>query len=151
MSLELIPGYSMVCKEAEFEAAVAGPHQDIYVEHGMGYLRHMKLVGGRFVRIKVDKLPMPLPTVTGAVLKEELNFLPAGKVPGVLFDQIVELFRQVVVKFKEEVEAHVWILWNPERGYFISVPTQTVTKASVSFTYDDESLPPGSVIAVDIH
>ena len=49
------------------------------------------------------------------------------------------------------MEAHAWILWEPEKGYYISVPKQTVGKASVSFTYDDEVLPPGAVIVVDIH
>jgi hypothetical protein len=82
---------------------------------------------------------------------EELNFLPAGKIPYEFFEQIVEFFRQVSKKMKAEFEAHAWILWTRELGYFISVPKQSVSKASVKFTYDDESLPPGSVIVCDIH
>jgi hypothetical protein len=131
----------------------ANSHPEIYVQDGVGFLKHVKLTGNRHVRIKVEKLPTAAAaTLTPTVeVKEDLNFLPAGKIPYEFFEQIVEFFRQVSKKMKAEFEAHAWILWSAEKGYFISVPKQTVGKASVMFTYDDESLPPGSVIVCDIH
>ena len=148
---EIIPFVSCVCNEQEFPEIVKGTYAEIYISLEKGYLKHVKLVGDRFVRIPVDKLPNIPGEVSAPSVKEELNFLPAGKIPVALFDQIVEFFRQVSKKFETEFEAHAWILWTKELGYFISVPKQSVSKASVLFTYDDESLPPGSVIVCDLH
>jgi hypothetical protein len=149
---ELVPFVSCLCSEGEFNEVVKGSHAEIYVPVKDGYLKHVKLSGGRSVRIKVDKLP---PGVTLAeppvIVAEEVNFLPAGKIPYEFFEQIVEFFRQVSKKMKTEIEAHAWILWTQEKGYFISVPKQSVSKTSVLFTYDDDSLPLGSVIVCDIH
>jgi len=151
---ELIPHVCCLCTPEEFDEVVkANTHAEVYVQDGTGYLKHVKLSGGRHVRIKVDKLPAAAAAIIAPTVevKEDLNFLPAGKIPYEFFEQIVEFFRQVSKKMKSDFEAHTWILWTPERGYFISVPKQSVSKASVSFTYDDESLPPGSVIVCDIH
>ena len=151
---ELVPYVSCLCNPEEFMAVLeANTHPEVYVYDGAGYLKHVKLSGNRHVRIKVEKLPPTAASVIGPIVevKEELNFLPAGKIPYEFFEQIVEFFRQVSKKMKSEFEAHAWILWSAEKGYFISVPKQSVSKASVSFTYDDESLPPGSVIVCDIH
>jgi hypothetical protein len=79
----------------------------------------------------------------------EVNFLPAGKIPYSYFEQIVKFFRDVIELKKAQFEAHAWILWTAERGYFISIPKQTVSAAQVAFSYDD--LPEGAVIVVDIH
>ena len=151
---ELVPFVSCLCGPDEFaEVLAANTHPEIYVQDGPGYLKHVKLTGNRHVRIKVEKLPAAAAAVLAPLAKveEELNFLPAGKIPYEFFEQIVEFFRQVSKKMKSDFEAHAWILWTAEKGYFISVPKQSVSKASVSFTYDDESLPPGSVIVLDIH
>ena len=147
----LVEHVSCLCTEDEFEEVSKGPLSEIYVSVSDGYLKHVKLSGGRYVRIKVDKLPTATASSEKNFVSEELNFLPAGKIPYEFFEQIVEFFRQVSKKMKSEFEAHAWILWSKEKGYFISVPKQSVSKASVHFTYDDESLPPGSVIVVDLH
>jgi PRTRC genetic system protein A len=151
---ELVPYVSCLCAPEEFvDVLAANTHPEIYIQDGLGFLKHVRLTGNRHVRIKIEKLPpaaaAALPAATA--VSEDLNFLPAGKIPYEFFEQIVEFFRQVSKKMKSEFEAHAWILWTAEKGYFISVPKQTVGKASVSFTYDDESLPPGSVIVCDIH
>lgn len=150
---ELIPHVCCLCTAEEFEEVTKGTYAEIYIPLAEGgYLKHVKLVGGRHARIKVEKLPANTAIVADAItIEEELNFLPAGKIPYEYFEQIVEFFRQVSKKMKSEFEAHAWILWTKEKGYFISVPKQTVGKASVSFTYDDDSLPPGSIIVADWH
>ena len=150
---ELIPFVSCICEPEEFEETIKGTMAEVYVPMPEGgYLKHVKLSGGRHVRIKVDKLPTnAASTLPQVKVEEEINFLPAGKIPYEFFEQIVEFFRQVSKKMKAEFEAHAWILWTKEKGYFISVPKQSVSKASVSFTYDDDSLPPGSVIVCDLH
>lgn len=148
---ELVPYVSCVCTPEEFQEVLASKsHPEIYVQDGINFLKHVGLSNGRHVRIKVEKLPVSI-KASEVEVKEELNFLPAGKIPYEFFEQIVEFFRQVSKKMKSDFEAHAWILWTAERGYFISIPKQSVSKASVSFTYDDESLPPGSIIVLDIH
>ena len=148
---ELVAHVSCLCDEDEFAEVVKGNFSEIYISVHDGYLKHVKLSGGRHVRIKVDSLPTSTASDEKNFVTEDINFLPAGKIPYEFFEQIVEFFRQVSKKMKAEFEAHAWILWNKEKGYFISVPKQSVSKASVHFTYDDESLPPGSVIVCDIH
>ena len=149
---ELVPYVSCVCTPEEFADVLASKsHPEIYVNTGTEFLKHVGLTGNRHVRIKVEKLPVSSTAAKGVEVVEELNFLPAGKIPYLFFEQIVEFFRQVSTKMKAEFEAHAWILWTAEKGYFISIPEQNVSKASVSFTYNDESLPPGSVIVLDIH
>ena len=150
---ELVQHVSCLCTPEEFEEVSKSHFAEIYVSlTNGGYMKHVKLNGGRSVRIKVDKLPAAVESLAGTVkIEEELNFLPAGKIPFEFFEQIVEFFREVSKKMKSEFEAHAWILWSKDLGYFISVPKQSVSKASVLFTYDDESLPPGSVIVCDIH
>lgn len=150
---ELVKYVSCLCTEEEFSEALNSSFQEIYIKQPIGYLRHSKLGNGRFARVKVDKLPTGamLPDAKAIEIEEELNFLPAGKIPYEYFEQIVEFFRQVSKKLKSEFEAHAWILWTKEKGYFISIPEQSVGKASVSFNYNDESLPPGSVIVCDLH
>lgn len=148
---ELIPHVCCLCTAEEFEEVIKGTYAEIYVPQGDGYLKHVKLSGGRHARIKVEKLPISATVVDSITIVEDLNFLPAGKIPYEYFEQIVEFFRQVSKKMKSEFEAHAWILWTKEKGYFISVPKQVVGKASVSFTYDNDSLPPGSIIVADWH
>lgn len=148
---ELVPFIACLVQPEDFEEALASTYSQIYVPTIDGYLKHMKLAGGRHVRIKVDSIPTVKGKRTPPVIQENLNFLPAGKIPYEYFDQIVMFFREVVRLKKMEYEAHAWILWSKERGYFISIPKQTVSKAAVSFAYDEDALPKGSVIVVDLH
>lgn len=148
----IIPHFSCLVNPHEFEDALKEGYSEVYVNSVDSYYKHIKLSNGRHARIKVKSLPtIPGVEVAKTVIEENLNFLPAGKIPYDYFEQISSFFRQVMKLKKADYEAHAWILWSKEKGYFISVPKQSVSKASVSFTYDDDSLPPGSVIVVDLH
>ena len=146
----LVPHVSCLCDSTkEFEEAIA-IYPEVYVRTSAGYLKHIRLRNGRFVRVKVSKLPGK-GVLDPIEIKEELNFLPDGKIPFSYFEQIVQFFRAVLEVRKISLEAHAWILWSKETGYYISVPPQTVGGASVSFTYTQEALPDGHIIVVDMH
>lgn len=150
----LAPFVSCLVEPHQLEQALASSYSEIYIHANGEFYKHMKLSGGRYVRMKVKGLPDRFKALEKQLkgdIKEELNFLPAGKIPFEYWQQIVAFFRQVMVHKKSDVEAHAWILWSEQRGYFISVPKQVVSKASVAFSYDADALPPGAVIVVDIH
>lgn len=153
----IIPFVSCICSETEFQEALDQGFAEIYVRTGNGILKHQKLSGGRHIRLKVEvkDLPKKVQEALGeeeyGVVGEEINFLPAGKIPRKFYDQIVKFFREVMRVKNAEHEAHCFILWNEKDGYFISVPKQTVSKASVSFVYDEDAIPSGSVVVVDYH
>lgn len=151
--IELLPFVACLCREVDFEEALATPYSQIYVKVAGGYLKHMKLQGGRHIRLPVDKLPGKIkdPFPDHKAMTEEINFLPAGKIPFEFYNQIVQFFRAVMRLKKSDMEAHAWILWEEEKGYYISIPKQKVGKASVEFTYDEDALPKGAIIVVDIH
>jgi PRTRC genetic system protein A len=153
----LAPHVSCVVTETEFEEAKK-TYGDIYIVARNGkILRHVKLTKGRFIRIEVDKIPNlkePIPELVPDV-KEEINFLPNGKIPAHLLDQIVQFFKDVMTIKKAEQEAMAHILYNEkdkdsqDKGYRIAIPNQTVSKASVK--YETDHLQPGDIIALDIH
>lgn len=152
----LAPYVACLVTPDQLQEAIDANYGEIYIMANGTLYRQMNLVGGRHVRLKIDSLPAKYRDVVKdfqvpAIIKDELNFLPDGKIPFAYWHQIVEFFRQVMKMKKADYEAHAWILWEKEKGYYISVPKQTVSKASVSFTYDNEALPPGAVIVVDIH
>lgn len=148
---ELIPYISCLVQPHEFEEALKTTYSEIYVAAQDGYYKHMKLRGGRHIRLKVDELPKTSKVAEVKAIEEELNFLPAGKVPYEYLEQIVHFFKEVMRLKKADYEAHAWILWSKEKGYYISVPKQTVSKAAVQFSYDEDALPSDSIIVVDIH
>lgn len=151
----LTPHISCVVNEQEFEEALKS-FQDIYVITGFGkILRHIKLKGNRFIRIQVDSIPGLNKEDLSPAVKEEINFLPAGKLPVHLLDEIVQFFRQVMTIKKAEQEAMAHVLWNEkdkdstDRGYRIAIPNQTVSKASVKYEHDH--IERGDIIVLDIH
>jgi PRTRC genetic system protein A len=153
MLKEVIPYFSCIATPDSMAEAIE-KYSEVYFQNPDGsVLKHVKLSGGRYVRLPVEIVPKivkdNLPDMFKVV--SELNFLPAGKIPHSYFEQIVQFFRDVIKLKKAQFEAHAWILWTPERGYFISIPKQTVSAAQVAFTYDKEALPEGAVIVVDIH
>jgi hypothetical protein len=138
---------SCVALPGEFNAAVEAGFSEIYVMTSNGIIKHHKLRGqNRFVRLKVDKLPS---NYKEEKIDQGINFLPAGRIPIQLFDQVVAFFRKVSEVKKTDLEAMVWICWDQENGYHLIVPDQRVSKASAS--YDWASLPAGKTIVVDIH
>jgi PRTRC genetic system protein A len=138
---------SCVVLPGEFNAAIEAGYSEIYAMTSEGIIKHHKLRGqNRFVRLKVDKLPV---NYKEEKIGQGINFLPNGKIPIQLFDQVVTFFKQVMEVKKSEVEAMIWVCWDQENGYHLIVPDQRVSKASAS--YDWASLPAGKTIVCDIH
>jgi hypothetical protein len=125
-------------------------YSQVYMTTSEGYFKYHSLNPGangkpRFICLPVKEIPgVILPKATPGV-----QFLPDGKIPMELFDEIKEFFSQVISKKGKALEAMIWVLWNQTNGYFLHVPNQTVGHASAH--YDWGSLPSGSSIVVDIH
>lgn len=153
----LAPFASCLVTPDQLQAAIEANYKEIFIFTNGQFFQHMQLRGNRHVRLKVDHLPeryKELETVLRqqlASVDESLDFLPAGKIPGEMWDQIVAFFRQVMKVKKSDMEAHAWILWNEAKGYHISIPKQVVSKASVGYTWDPESVPSDSIVVVDVH
>jgi len=132
------------------EEAIQQGYQTIYIIGADGIQKQHMLTPGkdgmrRYVRSKVPSIP-------GTAMKtysNEANFLPAGKIPLKLLQEVKNFFRRVIIHKKSNVEAMIWILWGPDRGYFLEVPDQTVGGASAR--YDPSKIPEGCRIIVDIH
>jgi PRTRC genetic system protein A len=137
---------SCIVLPGELEEAITAGYSEIYAMTSKGIVKHHRLRGqGRFVRVKVDTIP----NYKEPVIEQEVQFLPAGKIPIELFDQVVSFFKQVMEVKKSELEAMIWVCWDAENGYHLIVPEQRVSKASAS--YDWSSLPAGKTIVCDIH
>jgi len=139
----------VVASKADFEKAQQENYPEIFMITTDGIYKHHRLGANgseRYVCAKVPAIPgyeMMIPP------KQETKFLPDGKVPGELFEQIVSLYREVMrVNNGRNLEAMAWILWTKEQGYFIHVPKQQVSGASVNYDWD---IPEGSTVIVDTH
>ena len=145
----IAPHIACICFEDEFESVV-NSYSTIYIITSDGFLKHQNLVGGRSVRLSIPKIPDEyLKPVTK--IEQELDFLPEGKIPVSILNQITKFFQEVIKVKKSDYEAHCFVLWTKEKGYHVSVPKQTVSKAAVSFSYDTTTLPLGSIIVLDMH
>jgi hypothetical protein len=131
----------------EFDLAVQQGYAEIYAVTAEGIIKHHKLRGqNRYIRVKVEKVPGFEPVR----LPQAISFLPAGRIPRDIFDQILAFFYKVMeVNGDRALEAMAWICYNPEQGYHVLIPPQTVGGASVS--YDWSCVPAGTSIIVDIH
>jgi len=131
----------------ELEQAIADGYTEIYVITADGIIKHHKLRGeNRYIRVKVNSIP----GFEAPKLPQAINFLPAGKIPKELFDQILAFFYGVMKKNGDKaLEAMAWICYSQERGYHIIIPDQQISAASVR--YDWSSVPAGTSIIVDIH
>lgn len=158
--ITIIPFCICICTDATFEEAKLAGFSEIYIPRPGGkFMKHQKLGGGtdRHVRMEVSGINVPAmvkskaPAVVVNEVVPAIHFFPAGKPPAKMFLQIVQFFKAVMEKYKSDYEAQAFILWSQERGYYISIPEQTVSKASVNFEYTPEVIPAGSVLVVDIH
>lgn len=146
----LVPHMVCVVSEAEFAQANAQGFSEIYIITSAGILKHVRLSRGRHARLKVDSIPnYTLPQPPKPEIEEEINFLPAGKIPYEKLQEIVQFFKDVMNIKKAEQEAMAHILWNETEGYHIGIPDQTVSKASVR--YDFDHIKQGDIIVLDIH
>jgi PRTRC genetic system protein A len=156
MRTELIPNFSCFIAgvtdepENELDRAIEEGYKFIYIQTTEGLYKHQELLPGkggsrRFVRTQVKSVP----NVKLAKIEPHAQFLPAGKVPIELLDSVKTFFRELMVKKATAVEAMIWVLWSEEKGYYLFVPNQTVSRASA--TYEWTGLPSDSIIVVDIH
>ncbi len=142
----LAPHISCVCGPTELQEVINQGYKEIYIVTSKGTFKHHILRGeNRYVRVKVDSIPGYIEPK----IEECMNFLPAGKVPYELYEQVLGFFRKVMEVKVAEVEAMIHVLYNKEQGYHLGVPPQTISKASVS--YDWSYIPAGTSIVVDIH
>lgn len=142
----LAPHISCVVAPHELADAIQQGFKEIYIITVKGTFKHHVLRGeNRHITLKVDSIP----GYTETAITESVNFLPAGKIPFTLYEQILGFFRKVMEVKNAEVEAMIHILYNPEQGYHLGVPPQTISKASVN--YDWSYIPAGTSIIVDIH
>lgn len=141
----LVPHISCVVTEGELPEAVQAKYGEIYVLSGKGIFKQIRLKGGRTIRFQVESIPGYVSALT-----EEMNFLPAGKIPFDMLEQLIEFFKSVMTIKKCDLEAMAHILWSPEEGYHIAVPNQTISKASVTYDWTDY-LKPNDIIVLDIH
>jgi uncharacterized protein (UPF0335 family) len=141
---------SCVCFSTEEETeALAQNYKEIYtVTSGGIFKRHVLRGHNRFIKLKVESIS-GYTDATGAAPKQEICFLPAGKIPFDLWKQIIGFFKKVIEVKKSEVEAMIHILYNDTLGYHIGVPPQTVSKTSAS--YDWSYVPAGTSIILDCH
>lgn len=150
LSVVLEPSDTTVNGVSPLDQALSEGYSQIFIQTAEGYFKYHSLQPGingkrRFVCLPVKEIPgIAFPKVVPSV-----EFLPDGKIPIELLDEIKEFFSQVITKKGRNLEAMIWILWNPELGYHLHVPNQTVGGASA--TYDWASLPKDSSIVVDIH
>lgn len=140
-----------------------------------------KVKGGQYMVLPIKHLPNQKPgqtttvtTTTSAELKARkamldvnANILPSGKIPLEVLHQIISFFMSVMnnkIKsvigttnyttstFRHEYEAMAHIIWNEHtKQYRIGIPTQRVSKASVSYDHDDYDAAAGDMVIVDIH
>jgi len=151
----LMPNISCICHSLQEETdAVTQGYKEIYtIVKDEYFKRHVFRGENRFIRLKVDSIPgyvRPASEIIPAEMtRQEIAFLPAGKISYDIWEQIIAFFKKVMEVKKSEVEAMIHVLYNAERGYHIGVPPQTVSKGSAS--YDWEYVPTGTSVIVDIH
>lgn len=153
---EVIAEYVSCVTRPEFlDEALKDGYSKVYIESEAGIFLHHVLNSAncesqRFVRIKVDSIPgadknRPKPQP----IQERISFLPDGKIPVTLLEEIVAFFRKVNEVHKQKIEAMAWIVWSKDKGYHVWIPDQRVAAASV--TYDWDSAPNDCIMVVDIH
>jgi len=135
-------------KDALNRAYEAG-YRQIYVTTEKGTMKYHFLTPGKGGKARYILLPQTVPGVSIPTLSPAVEFLPDGKIPMRLLDEVKAFFTEVIKQKGQNLEAMIWIVWNEERGYHLVVPNQTVGGASAR--YDWASLPAGCTIVVDIH
>ena len=149
--VELVPYFSAVVYTDEaLKEAIARNYCEIYIVSKNGLFRRTTLTHGRHVTVPCPVPPAGMNIKLPETIQDTSAFFPAGKVPVNLLDDIVNFFRAVMKAHGSAVEAQAFVLWNPEQGYYIKVPEQTVSGASVEYKWS-ELLGPTDVIVLDVH
>lgn len=150
----IVPHISCYCRPEEVEEALAAGYQQVFFNNSNGLVKHHKLRGNnRYVRLNVQSLP-PEAKAAGVVeetrvdLPVDMRFLPAGKIPYKLYEQIEAFFKKVIQLRGAALEAMIFIHWSEEKGYYLWVPKQSVAAASVN--YQTEGMPSDTIV-VNVH
>jgi hypothetical protein len=193
--MEHLSSISVLVSQDEFENPPAANdeflHIDeytvVYVQMKDGSLRMRRRIrGGRVVVKAVKRLPSKPGAVTTQVatvqknprsdmLKDNLNLLPAGRIPGQFLWQVIAFFKSVMddklsavaevntaghhartqsaaAAYRHEYEAMAHIIYNTNtKEYRVGIPTQRVSKAAVSYDRDSYDEQAGDIMVVDIH
>lgn len=154
----LIPGFACVVMapfagEPDYlQAAIDQGYPIIYIIANNGDKFVRRTQPGKNADGKDRSVTMKIPSIPGfkvGEVKEDNSFLPAGKIPFSMMKEVEKFFKAVIAKFGDtNLESMIWIMWNPDQGYFLHVPNQTVAGAAVTY---DWTPPAGSHIVVDIH
>lgn len=185
--MEHLSSISILCTEEEFknpppesdEFLPLDEYHVVYVQMADGSLKMRRRInGGRVIVKPVKCLPTRKNAANNVVqmvknpredlLKDNVNLLPAGKVPGHLLWQIIAFFKSVMENklssispvgpgvaqssYRHEYEAMAHIVYNIHtKEYRVGIPTQRVSKAAVSYDRDSYDEKAGDVMVVDIH
>lgn len=143
-----------IISEDDYLAGVRAPITHVLGKDGVIY-DYFNLSGGRECLVKVGETGVKSGV---SQLKETLNLLPNGKIPYRHLQDIVQFFREVMGRSGSKAfshgdyEAMAHIIWSPElNAYRVAIPTQRVSKASVSYDWDHIDESKGEYIALDIH
>lgn len=154
MSLhEILPHFSCeVDTQVDLDAAIAAGYCEIYIHAKDGLFKRCGLTHGRSVTIPALAIPgRPGVPEKPKVVQDLASFLPDGKIPIKFLHQIEAFFREVMKANKGvNLEAQAFVIWNPELGYHIRIPEQTVSGASVSYKWEN-FISSDDVIVLDMH
>lgn len=148
--------FSAVVTEDEYLAGEGSNYNKLYIyaKNGKVYERVKLQNNGKLLH----EVPAVPDTGVPTQIEEEIQFLPGGKIPFYLVQQIEAFFKDVMKGLgvsghtntaHGDYEAMIHILWNKTKGYFCAVPTQRVSKGSVH--YENDHMSAEDMVVVDIH
>lgn len=148
---------SLVCEKDFLEKNYPDHHHVVNVLANDGKLyRHHRYAGERELLVKIADTPIRF--VDKTQMSERRQIVPGGiRIPMSLLKDIESFFRAFMAKHASasraghgDYEAMALILYNLDtEEYRVSIPAQSVSKASVSYTIDDKA--DNEIVVVDIH
>lgn len=151
MTLQVVlPHFSCIVSSDEaLKQAIEEGYCEIFIISSTGLYKRTGLTHGRSVTVPCATLPGNLALPKGG--QDVSSFFPAGKIPKHFLDKIVSFFKAVMAENKgTNLEAQAFVIWNPELGYHIRIPEQTVSGAAVSYSWEN-FLGPNDVVVLDMH
>jgi hypothetical protein len=141
-SLVILEPHSELSTEEQILAGVALGTPRVYIATpgGKFYLRQVLGDPANNRHILTETQTIPGYTHKDMAVTPTINFLPNGKVPFKMLEDVLTFFRAVCTKHSGKLEAMIWICWSREQGYHLVVPDQVVSAASAKYE-----------IIVDIH
>lgn len=149
----IMPYFScVVYTEEALKEAIEANLCEIYIFSKNGLFRRTQLTHGRHVTVPCPALPAGAPQLKMPDTKQDVSgFFPAGKIPRHFLDKIVAFFKAVMKENNgQNLEAQAFVIWNPEMGYHIRIPEQTVSGAAVTYKWEN-FVGPNDVVVLDMH